>query len=128
MAVTRSITSVATKLPHGWRQIRARNINNTAYVKFYISPTGKRFSSLKDAIRFIMEEVRTNAGEMSKKVGKRISKEEVEQKKRAQAEMFEQRAKQIQELRKIKSVKSPFRNMLKNVLKRSHKRYMNSTT
>ena len=127
MAVTTS-TCVAPTVPHGWRQIRARNINNTAYVKFYISPAGKRFSSLKDAIRFIMEEVRTNAVEASKTVGKRISKEEVEQKKREQTEMFERRAKQIQELRKIKSVKSPFRNLLKNVLKRTHKRYMNSKT
>ena len=122
MVVTRS-SILSPKLPHGWRRILARSVDNREYVELLISPAGKKFESINDVSQYIKEEVECNATGLSKNISKR---EILDARKKEQEEMFDQRAIRIQKKKKAKSMKSPFRNLLKKVLKMSAARVQNA--
>merc|ERR1711913_27956 len=114
---------LSVKLPHGWKTIRAHSAYKPEDQIYYISPEGKRFATLKQVSFHIMENIGKNVKEMGKKIGIRRRRELLEEmKERDEEKLFEIRAKEIQKRRKIRSLKSPFRNLLRNVLKKMHGR------
>jgi len=130
------------KLPHGWKTITAKGAKNKE-TTYYISPDGKRFLTIDSARTYISQNV-FNQNEITAARKRRRSmdtlEEEVKQLRKAKRGKFAEGvlnnnsdsedekedaedlkiSPEIKRRRKSMAMRSPFRNLLKKTLKKTH--------